>query len=200
MTRVLPTSRVFRWGYITRKRVIYFLCAIPFPVEDENECDRQVCTFPSLCRNTVGSYACDCPEGFENRGNKDTARCVGKCIRWWAAGLSSSKSMELWHVMLYQAIRSRSCMLRRTICYGNMLCYAMLCYAMLCYAMLCYAMLCYAMLCCAVLCYAALCYMPFHTLAVLCCAVRCGAVLCGAMLYWVLQPSYQYRTLQTSKI
>ncbi|XP_078373949.1 uncharacterized protein LOC144657480 isoform X2 [Oculina patagonica] len=42
---------------------------------DENECKRQVCTFPSLCRNTYGSYACDCPEGYANRGRKDSARC-----------------------------------------------------------------------------------------------------------------------------
>ena len=27
-TRVLPTSRVFRWGYITRKHVIYYLIVI----------------------------------------------------------------------------------------------------------------------------------------------------------------------------
>lgn len=44
---------------------------------DENECKRPVCTFPSLCRNTYGSYACDCPEGYANRGPKDSARCQG---------------------------------------------------------------------------------------------------------------------------
>ena len=48
-----------------------------YPDTDENECKRPVCTFPSLCRNTVGSYACDCPEGYENKGRKDSARCEG---------------------------------------------------------------------------------------------------------------------------
>lgn len=42
---------------------------------DENECKRAVCTFPSLCRNTVGSYACDCPDGYANRGRKESTRC-----------------------------------------------------------------------------------------------------------------------------
>ncbi|XP_068754342.1 uncharacterized protein [Montipora capricornis] len=42
---------------------------------DENECKRAVCTFPSLCRNTVGSYACDCPEGYANKGRKASTRC-----------------------------------------------------------------------------------------------------------------------------
>ena len=33
-TRVLPTSHVIRWGYITRKRVIYFTCLI---IREENK-------------------------------------------------------------------------------------------------------------------------------------------------------------------
>ncbi|XP_032228562.2 suppressor of tumorigenicity 14 protein homolog isoform X2 [Nematostella vectensis] len=43
---------------------------------DDNECERPVCSFPRLCRNTLGSYACDCPEGYENRGRRDSDKCV----------------------------------------------------------------------------------------------------------------------------
>lgn len=36
-----------------------------------------MCTFPTLCRNTVGSYECDCPLGYANKGPKQSARCEG---------------------------------------------------------------------------------------------------------------------------
>lgn len=36
-----------------------------------------MCTFPTLCRNTVGSYECDCPPGYANKGPKQSARCEG---------------------------------------------------------------------------------------------------------------------------
>ena len=45
---------------------------------DVNECKKEVCKFPSLCRNTVGSYMCDCPDGYKLRGRKNSGRCVGK--------------------------------------------------------------------------------------------------------------------------
>ncbi|XP_028393541.1 uncharacterized protein LOC114517893 [Dendronephthya gigantea] len=43
---------------------------------DVNECRKEVCKFPSLCRNTVGSYMCDCPDGYRLRGRKNSGRCV----------------------------------------------------------------------------------------------------------------------------
>ena len=45
---------------------------------DVNECRKEVCKFPSLCRNTVGSYMCDCPDGYKLRGRKNSGRCIGK--------------------------------------------------------------------------------------------------------------------------
>ena len=45
---------------------------------DVNECLRDVCTFPSLCRNTVGGYACDCPDGYEMKGRRRSGSCEGE--------------------------------------------------------------------------------------------------------------------------
>lgn len=49
-----------------------------FSFSDVNECKKEVCKFPSLCRNTVGSYMCDCPDGYKLRGRKTSGKCVGK--------------------------------------------------------------------------------------------------------------------------
>lgn len=65
----------------------------PYPDTDENECKRPVCTFPSLCRNTVGSYACDCPEGYENKGRKDSARCEGMFSPFNTSELSDNTNL-----------------------------------------------------------------------------------------------------------
>ena len=53
------------------------LCFTLYFDTDENECKEDMCTFPTLCRNTVGSYECDCPPGYANKGPKQSARCEG---------------------------------------------------------------------------------------------------------------------------
>lgn len=37
-----------------------------------------VCTFPTLCTNTLGSFVCGCLDGYVSKGRKQEATCVGR--------------------------------------------------------------------------------------------------------------------------
>ena len=48
---------------------------------DDNECMRRpsVCPNFTTCRDTIGSYACECNQGFiMNDGNETQDLCIGK--------------------------------------------------------------------------------------------------------------------------
>ena len=47
---------------------------VNLPLLDENECLKMPCNLNQLCVNTVGSYKCDCNNGFKKKGNV----CIGK--------------------------------------------------------------------------------------------------------------------------
>lgn len=68
--------------------------------EDINECEfykGQVCPVNAVCVNTVGSYMCDCKEGFkkQNPGDKTCididecqdiqGLCSQRCINYWGS-------------------------------------------------------------------------------------------------------------------
>lgn len=45
---------------------------------DINECENSAaCSSPAVCKNTLGSYICDCPEGYKLA--YDRKSCIGKC-------------------------------------------------------------------------------------------------------------------------
>ena len=45
-----------------------------------NECTEDVanCADEAICVNTIGSYSCNCPEGYNGDGRQHGERCVGK--------------------------------------------------------------------------------------------------------------------------
>ena len=48
-------------------------------VEDVDECVvNDPCISPAKCRNMVGSYACDCPKGYEQKSQNE---CRGNRIK-----------------------------------------------------------------------------------------------------------------------
>ena len=47
-----------------------------FANSDIDECSTSPCTYPAVCKNTIGSYACSCPPGYCKNG--DT--CKGICL------------------------------------------------------------------------------------------------------------------------
>ena len=56
----------------------YFCLFIVISVKDVNECEvNDPCISPAKCRNTVGSYACDCPTGYEKKSKNE---CQGITI------------------------------------------------------------------------------------------------------------------------
>ena len=66
LTRPVPSALV---SYI-------FLAEVNF-LKDVNECDSNPCVAPSECRNTDGSYECECPQGYikENGLCMDVDEC-----------------------------------------------------------------------------------------------------------------------------
>ena len=55
----------------------FYLCLISL---DKNECSEGTDTCSHICVNTVGSYKCSCPTGYQL--DSDARTCVGKYNYW----------------------------------------------------------------------------------------------------------------------
>ena len=74
-------SYVRFYSVLSYFKIVFLTGLIRFSHLDKNECiEEDVCDHGS-CRNIVGSYICECENGFQQ--DKTKTRCVGKFIVIW---------------------------------------------------------------------------------------------------------------------
>lgn len=72
---------------------LIFLCCMSLTDIDECATGTHNCRADQVCVNIRGSFACQCPPGYQKRGEQ----CVGKCHSWVSKDLFwASELLKLW--------------------------------------------------------------------------------------------------------